>query len=394
MTSHLQVFLVLLVSLIVRSTDAQACSCSPLIYKWKLDFTQSCPPPGLSLGIGDGKGITSVECDVTMGNPEDPVDLDPKNVTYYQIIELDEKLAPVKVNSETDLGLLDGERMSFVSVTASETELVTGGIQASVYALNAAGNEIRLTWIVRYSNLCEAKPYEVGDSIGWMVYNNESIPARDETCTLASTNPTAFPTASPTNKPSIIASSTPTEISSASPSGLSSPAPSRLGSQTPTIAPSPEPSSAGSQTPTIVSSPEPSSIGSQTPTIASSSVPSRRLRTQPPTLKKTDKPTVVLSPPSRPTFDAPSTPVSSTDKPTKSLTSPPTLSNTTSKLTAKPTKNPSQGPTYSPSRDRTTTYGNGVKGSKSQKSKSPKSGKKGKKSKAAKLDRMNMVGPL
>lgn len=381
MTSHLSVFLALLVSIIVRSTDAQTCSCSPLVYRWKLDLTQTCPPPGLSLGTGDGKGIASVECDVTMGNPEDPVDLDPINVTYYQIIELDENLVPVKVNVERDLRLVDGMRISFVSETAADTKLVTGGIQASVDAVNSAGNEIRLTWIVRYSNLCETKPYEAGDSIGWMVYDVESIPSRDKTCTLPSASPSAFPTVSPTNKPSVSASS--------NPSGISTPAPSRPGTQAPIIAASLEPSSTESQNPTIVSSPEPTSIGTQTPTIASSQMPSRH-RTQPPTLKKTDKPTVALSP-----LSSPSTPVSSTDKPTKSLTSPPTLLNV--KLTAKPTKNPSQGPTSSPSRYRSKTYGKGSKGSKSQKSKSPKSGKKGKKhkkSKAAKLDRMNMVGPL
>ena len=153
------------------NAQQQLCSCSPLVYKWTLDFTRTCASSSLSSGSSGGKGVASVECDINMVNDEDPVDLVPVTVTSFEIIEFDSnRLAPVKIESEGDLYLEDGRRLALTSETAVDSSLVTGGIKATTSAVNAAGHGIKLSWFIRYSNVCEVKPFESDDSIGWMVF--------------------------------------------------------------------------------------------------------------------------------------------------------------------------------------------------------------------------------
>jgi len=140
------------------------CSCSPLVYKWTLDFTRTCASSSVSSGTSGSKGVASVECDINMVNDEDPIDMVPVTVTSFEIIEFgSNRLAPVKIESEGDLSLEDGRRLALTSETAVDTSLVTGGIKATASAVNAAGHGIKLNWFIRYSNLCEVKPFESGD---------------------------------------------------------------------------------------------------------------------------------------------------------------------------------------------------------------------------------------
>ena len=150
--------------------NVPTCSCSPLIYKWTLDFTRNCASTELSLGIGSITGLASIECDITMVNTTDPIDLVPVALTSYELIELStDRLAPVKINSETDLYFQDGQHLALTSETAANPSLVSGGVKGTIGAVNLSGHGIELSWLIRYTNVCEAKPFEVGDSIGWAV---------------------------------------------------------------------------------------------------------------------------------------------------------------------------------------------------------------------------------
>mmetsp|Transcript_3456 Transcript_3456/g.5101 ORF Transcript_3456/g.5101 Transcript_3456/m.5101 type:complete len:427 (-) Transcript_3456:143-1423(-) len=200
--------------------NVPTCSCSPLIYKWTLDFTRNCASTELSLGIGSITGLASIECDITMVNTTDPIDLVPVALTSYELIELStDRLAPVKINSETDLYFQDGQHLALTSETAANPSLVSGGVKATIGAVNLAGHGIELSWLIRYTNVCEAKPFEVGDSIGWAVLNKDTVAARDHTCILPSASPSFIQSESPTRtaNPSHLPSEIPSSISSVNP---------------------------------------------------------------------------------------------------------------------------------------------------------------------------------
>ena len=82
-------------------------------------------------------------------------------------------------------------------MTAARENITSGGIQASVTAINANDERIQLNWIVIYTNLCEVLPFFHGNSLGWMefVTDGRSLP-RPETCHANLTYPTLSPVVS------------------------------------------------------------------------------------------------------------------------------------------------------------------------------------------------------
>jgi hypothetical protein len=146
------------------------CSCTPLIYHWKLDFSGSCPP--LQIPVGDGYGIANAFCKVT-GSSSD--DLIPVSVTAYTIIELDDELTPLKIQSEKDVNLVDGSLIRFSSLTAAEPNIYTGGLQVEISAVNSIDEPIRLVWILAFSNSCEILPFLSGDLLGWLSYVSKVV---------------------------------------------------------------------------------------------------------------------------------------------------------------------------------------------------------------------------
>ena len=181
MLSLHQILLTILIKIVVSQEpdgSRYLCSCTPLVYKWKLDFTQSCPPANIS--VGNDAGVKDAYCTVTNGS--NLTDLKPVSVTSYQIIELDDFLVPIKVKAEPNplplevetsksmITLKDGDEISFSSITGVQPSVISGGLQARMDGLNSADEKIVLEWIVRYSNLCEVYPYSDGNSLGWMEF--------------------------------------------------------------------------------------------------------------------------------------------------------------------------------------------------------------------------------
>lgn len=76
----------------------QVCSCLPTIYKWKLDFANSCnfvpsgvvDPNDIGNNIGPDLGVTEATCEVKLLNPTSPIDMSliPVSVTGFQFLEL------------------------------------------------------------------------------------------------------------------------------------------------------------------------------------------------------------------------------------------------------------------------------------------------------------------
>lgn len=191
-----------------NETDRQ-CSCTPLVYKWKLNFAKTCPPPNINLGEFDG--ISDAFCKVT--------GVDPIQVVSYQIIELDQSLAPIKVKARSNLALGDGDVIAFSSLTAVEPTVISGGLQATLDAIDSNLEQIKLEWIVRFSNLCEVYPFQDGDNLGWMEIVMSDDP-RPETCAKESQVPSLSPSTSPSSKPSRLRSLPPSQRPSNRPSAV------------------------------------------------------------------------------------------------------------------------------------------------------------------------------
>lgn len=157
---------------VLAATDQDICSCTPLVYEWKLDFQRKCIPTNIT--IGPNEGIVEMFCSIGKGPLSNATDLTPIKVTSYQIIELDLELTPLKSEASSNVDLKDGDKVTFASITAAQ-ESFSGGIQVSLFGVNSAMEQVVLEWLVRYSNLCETVPYSIGDSIGWMVYVSQDI---------------------------------------------------------------------------------------------------------------------------------------------------------------------------------------------------------------------------
>lgn len=190
------------------------CSCAPLVYRWKIDFTLSCPPVGLD--IGPGKGITNVDCDV-VGGDVSVSDLQPIKITSYQLSELDMNLQIFKSEAAQKLSLMNGDIVEFTSETALDPTFYSGGLQAIVDAENELGQYIRLTWILVFSNICEIEPFLPGQSIGWLTVDDAFDKASDSTCQQQSLTPSFSPTNLPTQRPSKLPTKRPTHLPTSSP---------------------------------------------------------------------------------------------------------------------------------------------------------------------------------
>jgi hypothetical protein len=142
----------------------EICSCSPLVYRWKIDFASSCPPVGLN--VGPDKGITNVDCDVV--GEDGIIDLEPIQIKSYQLSELDTNLQVYKSEAAQNLSLMNGDIVEFISETSLNPTFYSGGLQAIFDAENELGQSIRLTWIVVFSNICEIEPFLAGQSFGWL----------------------------------------------------------------------------------------------------------------------------------------------------------------------------------------------------------------------------------
>ena len=161
----------------VIAQPLQNCSCTPLIYRWTLDFSKTCgTDEDINVDIGPGKGITSAECNIRVENPAFAMTEDslvPVKVLGYQLIELGKSFERIKVDAESfgsSSPLLDGAEIEFTSETAAVVDEVSGGFVIFVTAENASGETIELQWIMSFSNLCEKDVFKPGDSVGWIVF--------------------------------------------------------------------------------------------------------------------------------------------------------------------------------------------------------------------------------
>ena len=139
----------ILASIIPLSTaqDLKICSCSPLTYYMKLDFSKA----GCPLGVSDNIGLEGSTCFYTELDPDHDNDFKPVVITDLSFAELDRSLAGIKVLNKFDTRLEDGDIVEYGSVTSNNINVTTGGLHGTFRAINQANHSFTLNFILKFS---------------------------------------------------------------------------------------------------------------------------------------------------------------------------------------------------------------------------------------------------
>lgn len=157
------------------SEQAGGCSCSPLIYRWNLNFTNPCS--SANVAVGPDNGIDDLYCVVdvdTLTNITADSSI-PVMISSVLILERDEggRLGSFVMNPDTSI--IDGNVIEFESATKNNPSFISTNFVAEITGLNDAQEIVTLSIQFNFTNICGEPPFLVGDSIGWLSYVSNRI---------------------------------------------------------------------------------------------------------------------------------------------------------------------------------------------------------------------------
>jgi len=140
------------------------CSCSPIVYKWKLNLNSICPD---TIPTNEGVGINS-SCGFI---PPSDADQQPiVKVTALRFLEFGAELGDI-VNFQLIMGeWFDGDQMEIESITKNETDVYTTAASFELDGMTEEGETITMQWIVDYTNYCGVNPDVNITDIAWMEF--------------------------------------------------------------------------------------------------------------------------------------------------------------------------------------------------------------------------------
>ena len=206
-------------------------------------------------------------------------------VTSYEIYELDnESLAPIEESRvvANDQTLLNGDSITYTSITATETSPLPLGMQWEIEGLTITGDQVKATLVVRFdAPNCDTIIFEDGNTFGWL----EFVELDDPNPAVCDALLSDAPSSTPTFSPSVADTPSPSYSPSMAPSTADTPSPSLSPSvepltASPTLSPSMAPSTtlspsmAPSTADILITSSSPSTAPSTADTPITSSAPS------------------------------------------------------------------------------------------------------------------------
>jgi hypothetical protein len=113
----------------VHAQDDDLCSCSPREYVFKLDLSATCPPnpPPYPPNEFFGPGVEDYTC---------------------------------AISSISDL----------ITTSSKATNKIPGGISMVLRGRNAAGERVRNTFTITFTNECGVPTFEEGEAIRWVIF--------------------------------------------------------------------------------------------------------------------------------------------------------------------------------------------------------------------------------
>jgi len=179
---RVQLLLLLLLATINITSSLQQghefCSCSPQIFRWRLDFTQLC----FDNEISSSDGVAEASCNIYLwNNTTEEIIINngsnrsqPVVVTSYKMIEFGSKFGnQINLDYRSNLTLqplYNGQFITFKSITKSYPNVITSGISIHLDARNHDGEDVSLDVIIRYDNNCGNEIFQEGESLGWLVF--------------------------------------------------------------------------------------------------------------------------------------------------------------------------------------------------------------------------------
>ena len=99
------------------------------------------------------------------------LDTVPVAVYSIQFLEVDPDFNVINQDSSyvRDIDFVDGTVFTYASIIETSTT-IPGGMNRVLRGVNAAGDPVRNVFTITYTNDCGVPTFEVGDSIGWVIF--------------------------------------------------------------------------------------------------------------------------------------------------------------------------------------------------------------------------------
>lgn len=219
-TSSMVLLSILAMLYMVTSATAQqgTCSCAPRGYRFKLNFSGTCPPLPPPFPPNDyfGSGVKDYTCSIgdspvqdsdrEQTSTRDPIrrllediggdnvdetllqdifpelgvstqdiaDQMPDVVTSVQFIQQDRKGHPIESTLSTG-DKNDGEIVSFISSIVTKPDQIPYRITMILRGTNAAQQSIQNTFTIEFSNACGVPTFTEGEEIGWVIFVSDLV---------------------------------------------------------------------------------------------------------------------------------------------------------------------------------------------------------------------------
>ena len=150
--------------------ESAVCSCSPMSFTFRLDFNLKCDDNTVLIGKTHGVDRSFCRTDDGIGGNDTQSTPTVVELSSILILELDSSLQVIKQTFRDGLGLVDGQTLTYESISATSTGGDTvAAIQMALTGVTADGKEIQSQFILTYTNLCSTDVFRVGDAISWLV---------------------------------------------------------------------------------------------------------------------------------------------------------------------------------------------------------------------------------
>lgn len=155
--------------LVTANQAVSACSCAPLLYRFRLNLDADCRG---STTFNKASGIAAVSCGVSALNPISR-DYTPVTVEEVQVLELDSQQQIIREQSHVGK-FVDGDTIGYESVLNFEeaSSVVPTSLSLILSGVNSRNEPVVNKWSIEFdeSSLCAQRPLlQEGDQIGWTV---------------------------------------------------------------------------------------------------------------------------------------------------------------------------------------------------------------------------------
>lgn len=161
------------------SSSHLPCSCTPLIYRWRLDLKRT-------ISNSESRsfpGVNISSWEIRNSFADQPL----QSVISYKILEFGQKFDDiVKFDIQRNLSLVNGEYIEYTSITKSEPKTFTSGLIIQLSGISSDGENVSFDWIVDYTNTCSVEPYQNGGKFGWLIFDGSRSAKRKSCKTLKS----------------------------------------------------------------------------------------------------------------------------------------------------------------------------------------------------------------